>query len=388
MECKRCGTQEARHFYFDGTTYYCRHCIAFGRLNVGEEVEKKTYETVEQGGQFTLPFSLKPKQRQAIKEIIAYVDQQRNVLVYAACGAGKTEIAMSVLYEYSKQGYKVGFAISRRQVVLEIYERLCQAFQERTIAVVCEGYHECLDADIIVCTMHQLYRYYQSFDLLILDEVDAFPYKGNALLEKVAHDSAKGAILYLTATPSKEMLNQIQRKELAYVTLFERPHGFPLVVPSVKQGSSFIQVILLGYFLEKQRTKQKQVMVFVPSKKIANRLYLGLRLRYKVGCVYSSKAEKDEIIKRFKEKQTNVLITTTLMERGITIEDVQIIVLFGEHAVFDCASLIQIVGRVGRKASSPYGDAWILCSKKTEAVNACVETLKKMNEDLPISQVL
>ena len=59
----------------------------------------------------------------------------------------------------------MGFAISRRQVVLEIAQRLRQAFPTLHIVEVTQGYTTITDGDIIVCTMHQLYRYPDGFDL-------------------------------------------------------------------------------------------------------------------------------------------------------------------------------------------------------------------------------
>ena len=81
---------------------------------------------------------------------------------------GKTEICFESICGYLAQGKKVGFAISRRQVVLEIANRLRRAFPELSVCEVAQGYTQVTDADLIVCTTHQLYRYPYAFDLLIL----------------------------------------------------------------------------------------------------------------------------------------------------------------------------------------------------------------------------
>ena len=80
---------------------------------------------------------------------------------------GKTEICFESICGYLAQGKKVGFAISRRQVVLEIANRLRIAFPELSVCEVAQGYTQVTDADLIVCTTHQLYRYPYAFDLLI-----------------------------------------------------------------------------------------------------------------------------------------------------------------------------------------------------------------------------
>jgi len=44
-------------------------------------------------------------------------------------------------------------------------------------------HHDALTGNIIVLTTHQLFRYEDYFDLLIFDEIDAFPYVGDLVLE-------------------------------------------------------------------------------------------------------------------------------------------------------------------------------------------------------------
>ena len=104
---------------------------------------------------------------------------------------GKTEICFESICGYLAQGKKVGFAISRRQVVLEIANRLRIAFPELSVCEVAQGYTQVTDADLIVCTTHQLYRYPYAFDLLILDELDAFPFVGNEVLQATVWKTSK-----------------------------------------------------------------------------------------------------------------------------------------------------------------------------------------------------
>lgn len=41
---------------------------------------------------------------------------------------------------------------------------------------------EAANEQLVICTTHQLLKYYQAFDLLIIDEIDSFPYAGNPQL--------------------------------------------------------------------------------------------------------------------------------------------------------------------------------------------------------------
>lgn len=157
---------------------------------------------------------------------------------------------MEAIKQSLAKGSRVGFAISRRQVVLEIRERMQDAFKNLNVIAVCEGYTEVTEGDLIICTMHQLYRYHAAFDLLIMDEVDAFPYRGNAVLKQIAIHACIGNRLYLTATPDEEMLSDVKQGKLQMVELFQRPHGYPLIVPDVKAALPSIQLYQLIRFLK------------------------------------------------------------------------------------------------------------------------------------------
>ena len=162
------------------------------RVQVGDTIEPCHLSHRIWKGKPKLTYELTEKQKQCSTKTLNHLKQGRDVFVYAATGAGKTEITFASISYYLSQGKKVAFAISRRQVVLEIAERLRKAFCELSVVEVAQDYTQVTDADLIVCTMHQLYRYPYGFDLLILDEVDAFPYAGNTLLEAIVDLSCIG----------------------------------------------------------------------------------------------------------------------------------------------------------------------------------------------------
>ena len=88
-------------------------------------------------------------------------------------------------------------------------------------------------------------------------------------------------------------------------------------------------------------------------------------------CEYvNSKSNNNDIkIQAFKDKKYHVLIATTILERGITIENVNVAVLFANHRVFDEASLVQISGRVGRSFKYPDGECLFLCYQRSNEVD-------------------
>lgn len=383
MRCLRCGNEDMSYFYNDHGVWYCRKCIAFGRIDVGQLPPARNKIQRRIACSYTLQYPLTPAQQQAVKEILTYLKQQKDVLVYAACGAGKTELTMDAIQMYLRAGKKVGFAISRRQVVLEIKERMQAAFPMLRVIAVCEGYTDITEGDLIVCTMHQLYRYPFYFDLLIMDEVDAFPYRDNDLLEAVAMQACVGEKLFLTATPDKDMLQRVETGELMMVELFQRPHGYPLIVPEVRQLPYPLQLLLLIRFLRRQRKRRIQTLVFVPTIAMAQQLYYLLRLFFRCAVFTSKSEDKEAIITAFHEQAYEFLLSTTILERGITIRGIYVVILCADHPVFQEASLIQMIGRVGRSIEMPKGEGLFLCQRQTEDIKRCIRAICRMNETLP-----
>ena len=180
--CLRCGNADPEYFWNDEGVWYCRRCIAFGRIDAGQRPIPPKWEKRVIHCEYHLKYPLTAAQKRTVDEVMEGLNGGHDVLIYAATGAGKTELTMEAIRQYFARGKRVGFAIARRQVVLEIAERMHKAFPDLKVRAVCEGHTDQVYADLVVCTMHQLYRYPDCFDLLIMDEVDAFPYRGNVML--------------------------------------------------------------------------------------------------------------------------------------------------------------------------------------------------------------
>lgn len=380
MKCNRCQNEDPKLFAYDHGVYYCRKCIDFSRLEVNEKIKPVKLMHKTWKGKPKLDYELTALQKLASHDVYKYLSNGKDVILYASTGAGKTEICFESICGYLAQGKKVGFAISRRQVVLEIATRLRKAFPELSICEVAQGYTQITDADIIVCTTHQLYRYPYAFDLLVLDELDAFPFAGNEVLQAIANQACVGQKLMLSATPDEESMRLVEEKKTELVCLFERPHKHPLIVPKVIQVSVFLQVLIVIYECIKFCRDNKQTLVFVPRKRDGTWLKMILNLFVKTSLVHSSTENKDEILDCFRNKELDVLVCTTLLERGITIPSVQVVVFKGNHSVFTTASLIQIFGRVGRSFKDPKGEGICLCQFSNQSIKDCVYQISKMND--------
>lgn len=72
--------------------------------------------------------------------------------------------------------------------------------------------------------------------------------------------------------------------------------------------------------------------------------------------VHSEDHDRKEKVLQLRNEERKGLLTTTILERGITIKNVQVAVVGSENPVFTSSALIQISGRVGRNVKYPSGD--------------------------------
>jgi len=377
MKCKRCNNENQEKFYKWNGKWYCRNCVRFGRVVLDQELVAPKLSLNKIHTNYHLDYELTNEQKRLMKEIDEYLPK-KPVLIYAACGAGKTEATLDQITKYIRAGKKVGYAISRRQVVLEIAQRLQEAFKDVKVCAVCKGYTDVVDGDIIVCTTHQLYRYHQTFDLLIMDEIDAFPYAGDLLLETLASNACKGQLLLLSATPDEKIKEQVKKDKIVQVTLFKRHHGYPLVVPKLYRLPKVIQYAWMLYCICKD--KKAKWIVFLPTIYQVELMEKMMRFFCKCAAISSLSENKEEVMKRLRDGKIQVVFSTTILERGITISGIHVCVLEADHKVYKESSLIQMVGRVGRKKEQPSGYAYLLAKRKTKEMIKCYQTIKWMNQ--------
>jgi competence protein ComFA len=321
--------------------------------------------------QVHLPFQLTPDQK-VLSHRLMDISRASDVVVEAVCGAGKTELVMETIADRLACGQRVAVTVARRQVALQLALRLRDAFPKIKVGVVCEGHRENLNGALIVCTTHQLYRYPQAFDLVVLDEPDAFPFQGDPVLQGFARLATKGQTIYLTATPDKSLRQRIAKGQLAHLNLDKRPHGKPLPIPKVWLIPERAMMLAAWCWL---RHRKRPALVFVPSIALGKRVERYLR----VPLVYSNHPQLDARIRAFSQRQSPVLVTTTVLERGVTFKGIQVLVLWADHPVYTRSSLIQIAGRVGRDVADPGGEVMFLCASLSDGVKDCVSDLRQAN---------
>ena len=149
MKCDFCSNEDLKYFgkRKDGN-YYCRRCISF----LGEAADEN-FKLNSKNGYLYIPYRLTEAQEKASSDILRAYKSGKNVLVYAVCGAGKTELVYKVIEYTLQKGGKVGFAIPRRDVVIELAKRLTEAFKNYKVTSVYGGNTNLLIGDIICLSL-------------------------------------------------------------------------------------------------------------------------------------------------------------------------------------------------------------------------------------------
>lgn len=359
--CPNCSNTDKRYFYLKGGKYYCRRCISF----IGENVNNNF---IVSSGEYKLSYSLTEDQRRASDFILKNIKINKTCALNAVCGAGKTEIIYESLRYCLMNNKRIGIAIPRKDVVIELEVRIKKDFNVGVVGVW-GGNTDKLQSDIIIFTTHQAYRYLNYFDVLIIDEVDAFPFHNNEVLQSIIKKCSK-CFVYLSATMPGYIENN---KEIPKFYVNRRYHNFDLPIPVVKICFSFI------YSLKRllKRYRNKVVFVYFPTIKIQLQISKIIKCDYLINSLSSNRGE---ILEDIKKLDKGIVFSTTVLERGITVKDVQVIVFNSEHNLFNKDTLIQISGRVGRNKDYPSGNIVFLCKNKSKQMNLAIRTIRKCNE--------
>jgi len=314
---------------------------------------------IKQVPSFNWAGTLTKNQQRASDELMKSVNSNHSHLVHAVCGAGKTELLFPVIFRLLQQGRRVCVATPRTDVVLELAPRFQSVFPDTIIHALYGGAPAQDDfAQLVIATTHQLYRFEVAFDVIFVDEADAFPYTIDKTLVFAVNKAKKGGavIHYITATPSKDLL----RKVKTISTISMRFHGHPLPVPRFDTLWNYSKQIKKGklpskleVWMDQRLTLNEPFLIFFPTIDLMEQAAVLLE---NVPSVHAADPLRKEKVMMLRNKQVPGLLTTTILERGITIENLQVAVIGADEPIFTSSALIQICGRVGRSVAFPKGD--------------------------------
>ena len=201
LSCQRCGSQIEEEWHLPIGAFYCRECLIMKRIRSDQNLYYFPQECFPKQDVLKWSGQLTPFQERVSQGLLQAVDKKEATLVHAVTGAGKTEMIYQVVAKVIDQGGAVCLASPRIDVCLELHKRLQNDFA-CDIALLHGESDPYFRTPLVVATTHQLLKFYQAFDLLIVDEVDAFPYVDTPVLYHALNNCVKETELriFLTAT--------------------------------------------------------------------------------------------------------------------------------------------------------------------------------------------
>ncbi|OFP47109.1 competence protein [Streptococcus sp. HMSC066E07] len=393
LSCNRCGQAiDKEKQQLPIGAYYCRSCLILGRVRSDEELYYFPQEEFPKANVLKWQGKLTEFQAKVSQGLVEAVTKRKDSLVHAVTGAGKTEMIYQVVAQVINQGGSVCLASPRIDVCLELYRRLKVDFtcDISLLHGESEAYSR---SPLVIATTHQLLKFYQAFDLLIVDEVDAFPYVDNPMLYHAVHQAVKveGTKIFLTATSTDELDKKVAKGELTRLSLPRRFHGNPLIVPQKIWLADFQKYLgqkklvpKLRQFIQKQRKASFPLLIFASEIKKGQEFAEILQSTFpneKVGFVASTTENRLEIVEKFRQKEITILVTTTILERGVTFPCVDVFVVEANHRLFSRSALVQIAGRVGRSMDRPTGELIFFHDGTNFAIERAIQEIKAMNQE-------
>lgn len=397
--CKRCQSEmtvvSACECICQEDCAYCRNCFQMGKVR-----KCSTFYSLMEANDFTVHAEnllawqgkLSTQQQQASDTIIETIEKKETRLLWAVAGAGKTEMLFQGIEKSLKQNERVCIASPRVDVCLELAPRLQEAFPTIPLAVLYGEMEKDYEyTQLTIATTHQLYRFKEAFDLLIIDEIDAFPFEMDQSLQFAANKARKkkSALIYLSATPNRKMQKEVKQGKLKATILPARYHGYALPVPKTKWCANW-QVTLLKKFRQtsfgkefhKRIQSQKRFLVFAPNiewmaafEQTLRKLYPNIAFE----SVSSQDPRRKEKVLEMRTAKVQFLITTTILERGVTFPNIDVLVIGAEDRTYTESALVQIAGRCGRSFNYPTGEVIFFHDGKTLALKRAIQQIKKMN---------
>lgn len=405
--CRRCGStsgiSEADCLYCGSKhCLTCHNCQEMGLAKSCTPLYYRAFSDRAQPSSSVCPrleVALTLPQQRAAQAVTAFLESTHpRFLVWAVCGSGKTEVSFGAVAKTLSFGGNVLVAIPRRDIVIELLPRFARAFPGVPLKALYGGCVASLPetaGGITIATTHQCLRFYHCFDLVVLDEADAFPYLDSEMLHYGVERALKpdGKWIMMSATPARQVMDAAKSGKLPYVSIPARYHRRPLIEPEVLrrtlqtssnqgrwQPPDFLQDLI-----KKTVECGRKLLIFFPTIRMIETLgrevaYWGETHGLRSSWTHARRNNRSQVKQLLLDGGLDFLVTSTIFERGITIPDLDVIVLYADYeAVFDSRTLIQIAGRAGRHGD-PARVIWV-ASRITRAMDEGQKIIRAMNDE-------
>ena len=355
-----------------------------------------------------LPFELTRAQKKVIKEIYDEISDGKivNRLVQGDVGSGKTAVATVMLVYMAENGYQGALMapteILANQHYLGMKERLEKIGLRvglLTSSIKGKKKTEILEAisngdiDIVIGT-HSLIEdnvVFKKLGLIVIDEQHRF---GVNQRNKLREKGFLGNLLVMTATPIPRSLALSIYGDLDLSIIDELPPGRTPI--KTKWIANDKDLSIMYDFIYKKVNSGNQAYFVAPLIETSDKMALKsvdkvseeIERRFsdkKIGIIHGKmKAkEKDEVMLKFKNKEYDILIATTVIEVGIDVPASTIMTIYNAER-FGLSALHQLRGRVGRGSKQSY--CFLISESTTENSKQRLSIMEKTEDGFVIAE--
>ena len=353
----------------------------------------------------SLPFALTPYQEQAIRELdgdlARTVPMQR--LLQGDVGSGKTVVALYALLravEHGRQGALMAPTETlAEQHFLTIADLCLELGVSCALLTSSSGKREratALGTDVVVGTHALIQEGFELRDLAVavVDEQHRFGVEQRSALTagRAPH------VLHMTATPIPRTLALTVYGDLAVSEIAKPPASRkPVITSWITEDRASEAYTRLTRLLGEGRQayvvcpliEASETSLARAAEEEAERLRRAELRDFRVGCLHGrlKAAERRDLMARFKARELDVLVATTVIEVGVDVANATVMIV-QEADRFGLAQLHQLRGRVGRGAEQSY---CLLVSRAkeelTESAHARLQALCDTGDGFELAEV-
>lgn len=355
-----------------------------------------------------LPFPLTNAQTRVIREILRDQKSQSsmNRLIQGDVGSGKTIIALISIFNVIKNGYQCAFMAPTEILANQHFEEAKKVYRDFNIEIELLTGSTTLkekqrikerikmNEPILVIGTHALFQddvEFAKLGLIVTDEQHRF---GVEQRSKLINKGKRADCLVMTATPIPRTLALYLYSDLDVSIIDELPPGrkkidtrfysedkrdiaYDLAYDEIKKGR---QVYIVCPLIEEDEKEELNSVETLYSD-LKSGIFKELNVEILHGKMKG--IEKDEIIKRFKSNETNVLISTTVIEVGVNVPNASVMIIENAER-FGLSQLHQLRGRVGRGEYSSY--CILIAKAKSNVTKKRMQIMTECSDGFLISE--
>lgn len=344
----------------------------------------------------SLPFELTEDQLKTTYDIIEDLssEKQMNRIIQGDVGSGKTIVSFLAIYYNFLSGYQSALMAPTEILAIQHYNNLKELNFAKNLRIELlvgklkkkekEDIYKAIEkgeVDVVIGT-HAIIQEalkYHNLGLVITDEQHRFGVNQRANLKNKGNYPD---VLYMSATPIPRTYALTIYGDMDISSIKKMPKGRKPVETIIKSEEEMKEVLEMMY---KELINNHQIYVISPLieendnsdlndvEKIENNMKKAFGSKFNIGVMHGKmkSTEKELIMQEFKQKKIDILVSTTVIEVGVDVENATMIVIFDADR-FGLSTLHQLRGRVGR--SSLESKCILISNTDKERLNIMTKT--------------